>query len=48
MFVLISMQESDSERRYGRDLRNAGVLVPNIHNAWYHIIYYLSIDIVRY
>ena len=30
------------------ELRSAGGLVPSIHNASYHIIYQLSIDIVRY
>jgi len=29
------------------DLRSAGGLVPSIHNASYHTIYQLSIDIVR-
>jgi len=48
VFVLIPMQEGDSESRYGEDLRTAGGLVPSIHNALYHIIYQLSIDIARY
>ena len=32
---------------YG-DLRSTSGLVPSIHDRWYHTIYQLSIDIVRY
>jgi len=46
--VLIWMRTVGAKGECAGDLRNAGGPVLSIHNASYHTIYQLSIDIVRY
>jgi hypothetical protein len=44
-FVLISMRAVGAEGECAGELRSAGGVVPFTHNASYHTIYQLSIDI---